>query len=63
MSSVAAPGPPRVIVKTADELINTVGDIGILPKVLDAAERFRHRPSDEEMQRFAHQWDLEPLFV
>lgn len=43
--------------------LNTVGDIGILPKVLDAAERFRHRPSDEEMHRFAHQWDLEPLFV
>lgn len=43
--------------------LNTVGDIGILPKVLDAAERYRHRPSDETMHRFAHEWDLEPLFV
>lgn len=43
--------------------LNTVGDIGILPKVLDAAERFQHRPSEEEMHRFAHHWDLEPLFV
>ena len=27
--------------------LNTVGDIHILPKVIDAAERFTQRPSDE----------------
>jgi predicted aldo/keto reductase-like oxidoreductase len=29
--------------------INTVGDLELLPKVLEAASRFRRRPSDEEM--------------
>jgi aryl-alcohol dehydrogenase-like predicted oxidoreductase len=29
--------------------LNTVGDLGLLPKVLDAADRFQRRPPDEEM--------------
>jgi aryl-alcohol dehydrogenase-like predicted oxidoreductase len=29
--------------------LNTVGDVALLPRVLDAAERFVHRPADEEM--------------
>ncbi len=29
--------------------LNTIGDIHILPKVLDAASRFRSRPNDEQM--------------
>ncbi|MGH7326621.1 MAG: aldo/keto reductase [Candidatus Rokuibacteriota bacterium] len=29
--------------------INTVGDLALLPRVLDAASRFEHRPLDEEM--------------
>jgi aryl-alcohol dehydrogenase-like predicted oxidoreductase len=29
--------------------INTVGDLGLLPRVLDAASRFQRRPADEEM--------------
>jgi aryl-alcohol dehydrogenase-like predicted oxidoreductase len=29
--------------------INTVGDLALLPKVLDAAGRFQRRPADEEM--------------
>jgi aryl-alcohol dehydrogenase-like predicted oxidoreductase len=29
--------------------INTVGDLTLLPKVLDAASRFERRPTDEEM--------------
>jgi aryl-alcohol dehydrogenase-like predicted oxidoreductase len=32
-----------------DVFINTVGDLGLLPKVLDAARRFARRPPDEEM--------------
>ena len=43
--------------------LNTVGDIEILPKVLDAAARFEHRPSKETMEDLAAQWKLEPLFV
>jgi aryl-alcohol dehydrogenase-like predicted oxidoreductase len=29
--------------------LNTVGDVTLLPKVLDAADRFERRPADEEM--------------
>ena len=32
-----------------DVFINTVGDLALLPKVLDAATRFERRPSDAEM--------------
>ena len=43
--------------------LNTVGDIHILPKVIDAAERFTRRPSDEEMRVLEGAFGLEPLFV
>jgi aryl-alcohol dehydrogenase-like predicted oxidoreductase len=43
--------------------LNTVGDIHILPKVLDAAERFESRPSDQQMQELVEQWHVEPLFA
>jgi predicted aldo/keto reductase-like oxidoreductase len=32
-----------------DVFINTAGDLGLLPKVLDAASRFERRPPDEVM--------------
>jgi aryl-alcohol dehydrogenase-like predicted oxidoreductase len=37
----------------------TTGDMTVLPKLLDAAERYTARPSGEEMQRL----DLTPLFT
>lgn len=44
--------------------LNTVGDIDLLPRVIDAAERFSgQRPSEEEMQSLTKEADLEPLFV
>jgi len=43
--------------------LNTVGDIRILPKVLDAAERFTERPSDEAMEELDRAFGFEPLFV
>jgi aryl-alcohol dehydrogenase-like predicted oxidoreductase len=43
--------------------LNTVGDIHILPKVIDAAERFTKRPSDERMGELAGAFGLEPLFT
>jgi aryl-alcohol dehydrogenase-like predicted oxidoreductase len=43
--------------------LNTVGDIHILPKVIDAAERFTQRPSDEQMGELETAFGLEPLFV
>ena len=43
--------------------LNTVGDIELLPKVFEAAERFESRPSDEDMLDWSRQMDLVPLFV
>jgi len=43
--------------------LNTVGDIHLLPKVLDAAERFERRPSDAAMAKMAAERQAEPLFV
>ncbi len=43
--------------------LNTVGDIHVLPKVLDAASRFEKRPSDAEMAAAVLEKKMEPLFV
>lgn len=43
--------------------LNTVGDIHVLPMVLDAAERFAGRPSEEDMRALESAFGLEPLFV
>jgi aryl-alcohol dehydrogenase-like predicted oxidoreductase len=43
--------------------LNTVGDIHVLPKVLDAANRFEAAPSDAEMNRQIEKLDMVPLFV
>jgi aryl-alcohol dehydrogenase-like predicted oxidoreductase len=43
--------------------LNTVGDVDLLPKVLDAASRFERRPSDPEMDELIQRGAQEPLFV
>ena len=43
--------------------LNTVGDIHVLPKVLDAAHRFTDRPDEDAMARLEAAWEMEPLFV
>jgi aryl-alcohol dehydrogenase-like predicted oxidoreductase len=43
--------------------LNTVGDIQVLPKVLDAASRFEARPSDAEMREVMEAQAMAPLFV
>jgi hypothetical protein len=43
--------------------LNTVGDIHVLPLVLDAAERAGARPSEEAMTELESAFGLEPLFV
>lgn len=43
--------------------LNTLGDISILPRVLDAASRFETRPSEAEMQSLAEALTMEPLFT
>lgn len=46
-----------------DVFLNTAGDITLLPKVLDAAQRYQDRPSDDTMQAMVDEWNMEPLFV
>lgn len=41
----------------------TAGDVDLLPKVLDAADRFERAPGDAEMERLVGRARLEPLFV
>ena len=43
--------------------LNTVGDVDLLPRVLDAAERFERRPDDAAMQSLVERAKAEPLFV
>ena len=43
--------------------LNSVGDIDLLPKVIDAAERFTSRPNDQQMRELQEAFGLEPLFV
>ena len=42
--------------------LNTVGDIELLPRVLDAASRFDKRPTEEAMSALVERSRLEPLF-
>jgi len=43
--------------------LNSAGDVELLPKVLDAAERFESRPSEAEMQALVERAGLNPIFV
>lgn len=44
--------------------LNTVGDVSLLPRVFDAAERFDGtRPGDEEMRGLVERRGMAPLFV
>jgi aryl-alcohol dehydrogenase-like predicted oxidoreductase len=43
--------------------LNTVGDLDLLPHVLEAAARFRDRPDDETMQALVNRRSLAPLFT
>lgn len=43
--------------------LNTVGDVNLLPKVLDAASRLGTRPSDEEMAAVVEHQQMTPLFA
>jgi len=47
----------------ADVFLNTVGDIELLPRVLDAASRFQSRPDEADMERLLEERHMTPLFV
>ena len=42
--------------------LNTVGDLALLPKVLDAADRFERRPADEAMAGVLQSTRMTSLF-
>jgi hypothetical protein len=42
--------------------LNTVGDVKLLPKVLDAASRFQRRPTDKEMEQLVQRNEMSSLF-
>ena len=46
-----------------DVFLNTVGDINVLPLVLDAAARYEARTPETVMQQMAAEWEMAPLFV
>ena len=46
-----------------DVFLNTVGDINVLPLVLDAAERYEARTPEPVMRQMAAEWEMAPLFV
>jgi hypothetical protein len=43
--------------------LNSVGDVGLLPRVLDAASRFERRPSEAEIEALASRAHPQALFV
>ncbi len=46
----------------SDSFVVTAGDMQILPKVLDAANRFEKRPSDKEMRAMVNEFDMQQIF-
>jgi aryl-alcohol dehydrogenase-like predicted oxidoreductase len=46
-----------------DAFLLTTGDLEILPRLLDAAERFERRPSDAEMAELVARSEAAPLFA
>jgi aryl-alcohol dehydrogenase-like predicted oxidoreductase len=45
-----------------DTFLITAGDMQILPKILDAANRFEAQPSDAEMAADVAEFDIQPIF-
>jgi aryl-alcohol dehydrogenase-like predicted oxidoreductase len=43
--------------------LNTAGDVGLLPRILNAASRFESRPTDDEMQTMAQSRRMSSLFA
>jgi aryl-alcohol dehydrogenase-like predicted oxidoreductase len=54
------------VLKQPEIFLNTVGDIHVLPRVLEAVDRFQPdapAPTDEQMQALVERLGMEPLFV
>ncbi|MHA2184832.1 MAG: aldo/keto reductase [Promethearchaeota archaeon] len=50
------------VLKKEGIFLNTSSDIHLLPKILDAANRFEIEPTDEEMQQNASRLGMKPIF-
>jgi len=50
------------VLKREGIFLNTSSDIHLLPKILDAANRFEIEPTDEEMQQSATRLEMKPIF-
>ncbi len=46
----------------SDVFLNTIGDIHVLPRVLDAANRFSQAPDEAALQTLVERQAMEPLF-
>ena len=53
----------RFVLSRPGLFLNTVGDLGLLPKVLDAASRGGPRPTDAEMAELVERRAMTPFFV
>jgi aryl-alcohol dehydrogenase-like predicted oxidoreductase len=53
----------RFVLSRPGLFLNTVGDLGLLPKVLDAASRGGPKPSDAEMADLVERRAMTPMFV
>jgi aryl-alcohol dehydrogenase-like predicted oxidoreductase len=53
----------RWVLARPNVFLNTVGDLAILPKVLDAASRGGPKPSDDEMAALIARREMTPFFV
>ncbi len=51
------------VLSHSDLFLNTLADIHLLPKVLNAASRFQEGPSDEQMQEMVERLGMKPLFI
>jgi len=45
-----------------ESFVITAGDMRLLPKILDAANRYEEQPSDAEMDALAAEFDIQPIF-
>jgi hypothetical protein len=45
-----------------DSFVITAGDLHLLPKMLDAADRYEKQPSNEEMKTMINEYDIQPIF-
>ena len=51
------------ILSRDDIFLNTVGDIYVLPRVLDAASRYQQKPTDAQMKRLVEEQHMTSLFA